>query len=407
MAISFSGLAIVAAVAFLVPLTLGLFPRVRVPSVVVEIAMGVVIGPFGLGWVKIDTPIHVLSIIGMALLLFLGGMEIEYERLRGRVLSMSLLGFAASLALGLGVAFALQAASLIDTPLFVALILAASAVGLVIPILKDAGEIGNDFGQLVVSGSSIADFGTVVLLALFFSREATSPVSQLVLLAGFGVIAVTIVFAAFRLGEARPLTAVLLRLQYTTAQIRIRGAMLLLITLVAIAEHFGLEAILAAFIAGSVLTFIDRDWEKTHPQFRQKLEGVGFGVFVPVFFVASGIRFDLGALLESRAAILQVPIYLAALLVVRGVPALIYRPLIGTRRSLAAGLLQATTLGFVVAGVQIGLELELISGATGAALVAAALLSVLIYPFAAAVLLKGAAPMPASDAPGSEHPDQH
>jgi Kef-type K+ transport system membrane component KefB len=407
MAISFSGLAIVAAVAFLVPLTLGLFPRVRVPSVVVEIAMGVVIGPFGLGWVKIDTPIHVLSIIGMALLLFLGGMEIEYERLRGRVLSMSLLGFVASLALGLGVALALQAASLIHTPLFVALILAASAVGLVIPILKDAGEIGNDFGQLVVSGSSIADFGTVVLLALFFSREATSPVSQLVLLAGFGVIAVTIVFAAFRLGEARPLTAVLLRLQYTTAQIRIRGAMLLLITLVAIAEHFGLEAILAAFIAGSVLTFIDRDWEKTHPQFRQKLEGVGFGVFVPVFFVASGIRFDLGALLESRAAILQVPIYLAALLVVRGVPALIYRPLIGTRRSLAAGLLQATTLGFVVAGVQIGLELELISGATGAALVAAALLSVLIYPFAAAVLLKGAEPMPASDAPGSERPDQH
>lgn len=407
MAISFSGLAIVAAVAFLVPLTLGLFPRVRVPSVVVEIAMGVVIGPFGLGWVKIDTPIHVLSIIGMALLLFLGGMEIEYERLRGRVLSMSLLGFAASLALGLGVAFALQAASLIHTPLFVALILAASAVGLVIPILKDAGEIGNDFGQLVVSGSSIADFGTVVLLALFFSREATSPVSQLVLLAGFGVIAVTIVFAAFRLGEARPLTAVLLRLQYTTAQIRIRGAMLLLITLVAIAEHFGLEAILAAFIAGSVLTFIDRDWEKTHPQFRQKLEGVGFGVFVPVFFVASGIRFDLGALLESRAAILQVPIYLAALLVVRGLPALVYRPLIGTRRSLAAGLLQATTLGFVVAGVQIGLELELISGATGAALVAAALLSVLIYPFAAAVLLKGAAPMPASGAPGSERPDQH
>jgi len=317
-------------------------------------------------------------------------MEIEYERLRGRILSVSLLGFAVSLALGIGVAYGLLAASLIQAPLFIAFLLAATAVGLVIPILKDAGEIATDFGQLVVAGSSIADFGTVILLALFFSREATSPVSQLVLLASFGAIAVTIVLASFRLGRIELFTAVLQRLQYTTAQIRVRGAMLLLIALVAIAERFGLEAILAAFIAGSVLTFIDRDWETTHPQFRQKLEGVGFGVFVPVFFVASGIRFDLGALLASPSALLQVPIYLVALLVVRGLPALLYRPIIGTRRSIAAGLLQATTLGFVVAGVQIGLELRLIDGATGAALVAASLLSVLIFPFAAAIVLKGA-----------------
>ncbi len=404
MPMSFSGLAIVAAVAFLVPLTLGLFPRVRVPSVVVEIAMGIVIGPFGLGWVSMDPPIRVLSIIGMAALLFLSGMEIEYERLRGRTLSLSLLGFAASLALGIAIAFGLQAASLIYTPLFVAFILAATAVGLVIPILKDAGEISTDFGQIVVAGASIADFGTVILLALFFSREASSATSQLVLLGAFGAVAVTIVFAAFRIGRAKPVTAVLLRLQHTTAQIRVRGAMLLLIALVAVAQRFGLEAILAAFIAGSVLTIIDRDAEATHPQFRQKLEGVGFGVFVPVFFVASGIQFDLGALLASRAALLQVPIYLVALLVIRGLPALLYRPIIGTRRAIAAGLLQATTLGFVVAGVQMGLELKLIDAATSAALVASALLSVLIFPFAAAVVLKGAAPPSSVADPGSGHP---
>jgi Kef-type K+ transport system membrane component KefB len=368
---------------------------------VVEIAMGVVIGPFGLGWVTIDTPIHVLSIIGMAALLFLGGMEIEYERLRGRVLRLSVVGFGVSLGIGLAVALGLQAASLIREPLFVALILAASAVGLVIPILKDAGEIGNDFGQLVVAGSSIADFGTVILLALFFSREATSPIAQLVLLTAFGTIAAAIVFAAFGISRHGPITAVMLKLQYSTAQIRVRGAVFLLITLVAIAEKFGLETILAAFIAGSVLTFIDRDAARTHPQFRQKLEAVGFGVFVPVFFVASGIRFDLGALLASPSAILQVPIYLVALIVVRGIPALMYRSMIGTRRAVAAGLLQATTLGFVVAGVQIGQELKLIDGATGAALVAAALLSVLIFPFAAATVLKGAEP---AQAPGTATP---
>ena len=392
MLMSFSGLAIVAAVAFLVPLTLGFFPRVRVPSVVVEIAMGIVIGPFGLGWVTMDPPIRVLSIIGMAALLFLSGMEIEYERLRGRTLSLSLLGFAISLVLGIAIAFGLQAASLIHTPLFVAFILAATAVGLVIPILKDAGEISTDFGQIVVAGASIADFGTVILLALFFSREAASATSQLVLLGAFGAIAVTIVFAAFRIGRAKPVTAVLFRLQATTAQIRVRGAMMLLTALVAVAQRFGLEVILAAFIAGSMLTIIDRDAEATHPQFRQKLEGVGFGVFVPVFFVASGIQYNLGALLASRAALIQVPLYLVALLVIRGLPALLYRPIIGTRRSIAAGLLQATTLGFVVAGVQMGVELKLIDAATSAALVASALLSVLIFPFAAAMVLKGAAP---------------
>lgn len=392
MLMSFSGLAIVAAVAFLVPLTLGFFPRVRVPSVVVEIAMGIVIGPFGLGWVTMDPPIRVLSIIGMAALLFLSGMEIEYERLRGRTLSLSLLGFAISLVLGIAIAFGLQAASLIYTPLFVAFILAATAVGLVIPILKDAGEISTDFGQIVVAGASIADFGTVILLALFFSREAASATSQLVLLGAFGAIAVTIVFAAFRIGRAKPVTAVLFRLQATTAQIRVRGAMMLLTALVAVAQRFGLEVILAAFIAGSMLTIIDRDAEATHPQFRQKLEGVGFGVFVPVFFVASGIQYNLGALLASRAALIQVPLYLVALLVIRGLPALLYRPIIGTRRSIAAGLLQATTLGFVVAGVQMGVELRLIDAATSAALVASALLSVLIFPFAAAMVLKGAAP---------------
>jgi Kef-type K+ transport system membrane component KefB len=263
-------------------------------------------------------------------------------------------------------------------------------VGLVIPILKDAGQISSDFGQLVVAGASIADFGTVVLLALFFSREAASATSQLVLLGAFGAMAATIVFVAYRVGQARPLAAVLLRLQHTTAQIRVRGAMMLLIALAAIAQQFGLEVILAAFIAGSVLTLIDRDAEATHPMFRQKLEGLGFGFFVPVFFVASGIQFDLGALFASRAAMVQVPIYLAALLVIRGLPALLLRPMIGTRRAIAAGLLQATTLGFVVAGVQIGTELRLIDAATSAALVAAALLSVLIFPFAAAMVLRGA-----------------
>lgn len=182
----------------------------------------------------------------------------------------------------------------------------------------------------------------------------------------------------------------LLRLQDSTAQIRVRGAFMLLVGFVALASVLGLETILGAFIAGVILRLVDGDRMMTHPQFRQKLEAIGFGIFIPAFFVASGIQFDLAALLSSPSTILQVPIFLMALLFVRGVPAFLYRPLVGSRRSVVAGLLQATSLSFIVAASQIGLELGLITKATGAALVAAGLLSVLIFPLLALTLLRRA-----------------
>jgi Kef-type K+ transport system membrane component KefB len=126
----------------------------------------------------------------------------------------------------------------------------------------------------------------------------------------------------------------------------------------------------------------------THPQFRLKLEAIGFGVFIPFFFVSSGLRFDGGALFASAASLALVPVFLAALLLVRGLPAIAYRGLLGGRRTVAAGLLQATSLGFVVVAAQIGMELGLIGAATGAALVAAALLSVLLFPLAALTILR-------------------
>ena len=156
----------------------------------------------------------------------------------------------------------------------------------------------------------------------------------------------------------------------------------------------GPETILGAFVAGVILRLVDRDRMMTHPEFRQKLEAIGFGVFIPVFFVASGIQFDLAALFSSPATILRVPIFLVALLLVRGVPALLYRPLVGSRRSVVAGLLQATSLTFIVAATQIGLQLGLITKATGAALIGAGLLSVLIFPLLALTLLRRTKPAP-------------
>jgi len=141
-----------------------------------------------------------------------------------------------------------------------------------------------------------------------------------------------------------------------------------------------------------ILRLVDGDRMMTHPQFRQKLEAIGFGVFIPVFFVTSGIQFDLAALFSSPTTILRVPLFLVALLLVRGVPALLYRPLAGSRRSVVAGLLQATSLTFIVAATQIGLQLGLITKATGAALIGAGLLSVLIFPLLALTLLRRTKP---------------
>jgi Kef-type K+ transport system membrane component KefB len=396
--IDFANLLIVVAVAFAAPLALGLAPALRLPSVVLELIAGIAIGPAGFGWVEVDEPIRVLSLIGLAFLLFLAGLEIEFEKLRGRRLGLVGGSFALSFGVALIVAFALDATGQVETPLLIAIILVATSLGVVVPVLKDADKLSSDLGQLVIAAASIADFGAVILLSLFFSRETTSTTTQIVLLVGFFLVAIALVFALLGVEHWRRLVGVLRRLQDTTAQIRVRGAFLLLIALVALAERLGLEVILGAFLAGAVLTLIDRDQMMTHPRFRVKLEAAGFGMFIPVFFVTSGLQFDLDALFGSASTIALVPLLLAALLIVRGLPALVYRSTIGNRETAVAGLLQATSLPFIVAASMIGIELGLVDEATSAALIAAGLLSVLIFPLVALTILRRAEPAPARPA---------
>jgi Kef-type K+ transport system membrane component KefB len=396
--IDFANLLIVVAVAFTAPLLLGLAPALRLPSVVLELIAGIAIGPAGFGFVEVDEPIRVLSLIGLAFLLFLAGLEIEFEKLRGRRLGLVGGSFALSFGIAVLVAFALEATGEVETPLLIAIILVATSLGVVVPVLKDADKLSSDLGQLVIAAASIADFGAVILLSLFFSRESTSTTAQILLLVGFFVVAVALILALLGLEHWRRLAAVLARLQDTTAQIRVRGAFLLLIALVALAERLGLEVILGAFLAGAVLTLVDRDRMMTHPRFRVKLEAAGFGMFIPVFFVTSGLQFDLDALFESGSTIALVPLLVAALLVVRGLPALAYRSTLGTRQTVVAGLLQATSLPFIVAASMIGIELGLIDEATSAALIAAGLLSVLIFPLVALTILRRAEPAPAPPA---------
>src|SRR5919202_1981948 len=388
--LSLAGVAVVAAVAFVVPLLLGLLPGLRLPSVVLEIVAGIVLGPSVLDWVHVDLPLQVLSLLGLAFLLFLAGLEIDVHQLRGKLLGLVTVGFAASFAIGLAVSGGLAAVGLVDTPLLVAIILTATSLGVVIPVLKESGEGGSEFGQLVIAAASIADFGAVILLSLFFSREASGAGAQLLLIGGLVLLAMLVGLGLARAGRSMRLSADLGRLQDSSAQIRVRGAVLLLALLVWVAQRLGLEVILGAFLAGAVLRVVDRDEMMTHPKFRVKLEALGYGMLVPIFFVVSGVRFNLQALTGNPGNLRLVPLFLAVLLVVRGLPAWLYRSRVGTRHSLVAGLLQATSLPFIVAATQIGEELGKLDQATGAALVAAGLLSVLLFPLASLTILRGA-----------------
>jgi Kef-type K+ transport system membrane component KefB len=395
--VHFTNLLIVVAAGLLAPLVLGFFPRVRLPAIVLEIVLGIVIGPSGFGWVKPDLPVSILALVGLAFLLFLSGLEIDLERVRGRILRLTAIGFAVSFAIAIILGLGLKAGGFVKSPLFVAIVLVASSVGVIVPVLKDSGNIGSSFGQVVIASASIAEFGSIILLSLFFSSKGgASTAGTLILLGGFGLVVLLVGLAIARVEHSMSLGRVLQRLQDTTAEIRVRAAFVLLIGFTALAETVGLETILGAFAAGALLSLIDRDEAMTHPEFRVKLEAVGFGVFIPIFFATSGVRFDLHALFESASTVARVPLFLLAIYLARGLPALVYVRLLGRSQSVIAGVLQSTSLTFIVAATEIGLGLGVVSRASAAGLIAAGLLSVAISPTLSLVLLRRRQPRAAA-----------
>ncbi|HYZ19105.1 MAG TPA: cation:proton antiporter [Gaiellaceae bacterium] len=384
-----TSLLLVGAAAFAAPLAVGLVPWLRLPPVVLEIVLGIAIGPSVLDWAELDEPVRLLGLIGLAFLLLLAGLELDLHRLRGRLLRLSAGGFVLSFALAISLAVVLDAVGLVESPLLIAIIASATSLGIVISVLEDAGESMTTFGQTVLAGASIADVGTIILLSLFFSGHAGLG-ARLTLLAAFGVFVAAVGLTVAGAARSMRVSDALVRLQDTTAQIRVRGAFLLLLGFVVLADRLGLEAILGAFVAGAVLKLADRDDAMTHTHFHEKLSEIGFGVFVPFFFVSSGMAFDARAVLGDPATLALVPIFVALLLVARALPALLYRPSLGARPAAAAGLLQATSLGFIVVATRIGMDLGLIAGGPATAFVAAGLVSVLVFPLAALTLLQQA-----------------
>ena len=392
---NFDNLVAVLAVAAAVPLILAAVPRVRVPGPVLEIVAGILLGPAVLDLVKPDQAVRLVSTIGLAFLLFLAGLEIDVRHFRGPRARLAGLALGLSALLALIIGSALYAAGVVESPLLVAIILMATSLGLIIPILEDAGVADRPVGQFAIAGASLGELTPVVLLSLFFSGRTTAITSKLLLLTLLGVLIVLVVIGTLRIERSMWITRMIDKLADTSAQIRIRLSMLLVVGLGALATHLGFEAILGAFIAGAILRLVDPDAERKHPLFHPKLDAIGYGFLVPVFFVTSGLTFNLSVLFSSASTLLRVPLFLLALLVVRGLPAVLYRSALASIRDVAAvGLLQATSLPFIVAATTIGLQVHAIRPANAAALIAAGLFSVILFPVISLQLLRSSAKGP-------------
>jgi Kef-type K+ transport system membrane component KefB len=386
MEITYGSLLVVAAVALLAPLLVGLAPRLRLPAVALEIVLGMAFGTSWLGLIEIDVTLTVLSTIGVGYLLFLAGLELDLTTLHGRA-SKLFGGWGITCVLALMFGGVIHVLDAHDQALLVAIALTSTSLGLVVPVLREAGQTRTVFGQTMMGSASVAEFGGLLLLTLFYSGQDTGLGTQVFLIGMFCVMAVLIGLSVAGVSRIPSVWPALERLADSSAQLSVRAVLVVFIVFLALATSLGLEAILGAFVAGALLRFLDGDNHLQSPSLKPKIEAIGYGFLIPVFFVTSGARVDLSALVESPRHLLFIPVFVMAMLVVRGVPSVLFRQTFDRRKVRASALLQATNLTFIVIIVGIAQETGALDAGSSAALLAAGVLSVLIYPPLAMALL--------------------
>jgi len=385
--LSFNSLLIIAGISVLVPVVLGLLPRLPVPGAVLMVLGGIVVGPSVLNWARIDAPVEVLSDLGLGMLLFLAGLEIDVERLRSPLTRLAGVAFGCSAALAVLCAVLFWLPGPETQPVLLAIIFMSTSAGLLLPLLKDGGEGSTEFGQLIMTAAAVAELVPILLLSLLFSATSKTPADKIVSLAVFLALLVLIGLAVSRVRRLDRLDRMLDRLERRSGQLRLRAALTLALGCGLLAYRFGFASILGSFAAGLLVRIIESSESEPNKEFLIKLDGIGFGFLVPIFFVSTGVAFQLKGLEQQPGALAEVPLFLLALLVARGVPALLYVRAVGRRRAAAGGLLQATTLTFVIVATLIGQQTGKLTAATSAALVAAGLLSAALFPVAAGWLL--------------------
>jgi Kef-type K+ transport system membrane component KefB len=350
-------------------------PRLTIPVVVIELLLGIVVGPQVAGLADVDPTTEFLGNLGLGMLFFFAGYEIDFERIRGRPTELAVLGWGLSLVLAYGIGGVLAAAGVVVSYLYTGSATATTAIGTLIPILSDAGEMRTRFGGYLLGAGAAGEFGPILLVTLILST--TNPLHEAVILVLFVALAVvTGVLAVRSAWRGWPLIE---RTFETSSQLAVRLAVVLVFGLVALAAELGLDLLLGGFVAGMITRVALRGREVA--VFDSKLTAVGYGLLIPFFFVTSGMEFDLDALTGSAEAVLKVPLFLALFLVVRGTPALLlYRGVLAARDRVALAFFCATQLPLVVAITTVAVEQGHMKSDTAAGLVGAAILSTLIYP---------------------------
>jgi Kef-type K+ transport system membrane component KefB len=377
---SFFAIVLVAAVA---ATTVAVVPKPYAPPVVVlELLMGIVIGPQVLDLAHADDFIKFFSNLGLGMLFYFAGYEIDFERIKGRPLELGALGWAVSVVLAFAIGGALKATGVIVSPVYVGAAMATTAIGTLIPILRDNGELKTPFGTMLLAAGGAGEFGPILLVTIVFSTA--SPLHETAILIAFVVLALAVALASVRLAwRGWP---ALEKTFEASSQLAVRVTVVLVFGLVLLASKLGLDVLLGGFVAGMITRAALRGHELQ--VFESKLTAVGFGFFVPFFFITSGLEYNLDAL-GTAAAIAKLFMFLALFLVIRGVPAmLLYRGALAARDRVALAFYCATELPLVVAITTIAIDAGKMRSSTAAGLVGAAMLSTLIYPFVGLALRK-------------------
>jgi Kef-type K+ transport system membrane component KefB len=380
---SFFAIVVVAALA---AVTVAVIPkRFAPPVVVLELFLGILVGPEVLDIAKTDHFIDFFSNLGLGMLFFFAGYEIDFERIKGRPLELGVLGWLLSVVLAYGIGGALASFGVVLSFLYVGSAIATTAIGTLIPILRDNGELRTKFGTYLLGAGGVGEFGPILLVTVFLST--THPLHEAAILIGFVLLAVAVALISVRLAwRGWP---ALERTFEASSQLAVRITVVLIFGMVLLAAHLGLDVLIGGFVAGMIVRLALKGHELQ--VFESKLTAVGFGFFIPFFFITSGIEFDLAAL-GSVAALAKLALFFGLFLVVRGAPALLlYREVFDARDRMALAFYSATELPLVVAITTIAVDGGHMRTSTAAGLVGAAMLSTLVFPFVGLALRKGSA----------------
>jgi len=377
---SFFAIVVIAALA---AVTVAIVPRrFAPPVVVVELLMGILIGPEVLEIAGTDRFIEFFSNLGLGMLFFFAGYEIDFERIKGTPLKLGAWGWLLSVALAYGIGGILAAAGIILSFLYTGSAMATTAIGTLIPILRDNGELKTKFGTYLLAAGGVGEFGPILLVTLVLSTA--NPFHEAAILVAFIVLALVMALVSVKLAwRGWP---ALERTFEASSQLAVRITVVLVFGLVLLASKLGLDVLIGGFVAGMIVRMALKGHELK--VFESKLTAVGFGFFVPFFFVTSGIEFDLAAL-GSTTALLKLVMFFFLFLIVRGTPAmLLYRGILSARDRAALAFYSATELPLVVAITTIATETGHMKTSTAAGLVGAAMLSTLVFPFVGLALRK-------------------